>query len=109
MFCYVNVSTEPEHEQSFSVLHVKKRHDNIESTVDFTASHVKWRVSSLCPVGVIIQSSQPVEHQPAPKPAPNHGLVMVYKELGLNKYLVFLSLNTLSEIKVMKQNRRTTQ
>ncbi|XP_056443911.1 uncharacterized protein LOC130380663 [Gadus chalcogrammus] len=98
---------EPEHKQSFSVLHVKKHHADIESTVDFTASHVKWRVSSLCPVGVIIPSSQPVEHQPAPKPAPkpsaNHGLVMVYKELGLKKYLVFLSLNTLSEIKAIEE------
>ncbi|XP_059906905.1 NACHT, LRR and PYD domains-containing protein 3-like [Gadus macrocephalus] len=90
---------EPEHEQSFSVLHVKKRHDNIESTVDFTASHVKWRVSSLSPVGVIIPSSQHVEHQPSP----NHGLVMVYKELGHKKYFVFLSLNTLSEIKAIEE------
>ncbi|CAL8390871.1 unnamed protein product [Boreogadus saida] len=99
---------EPEHEQSFSVLHVKEhllhvkehllhvkeRHADIESTVDFTASHVKWRVSSLCTVGVIIPSSQP---------APKHGLVMVYKELGHKKYFVFLSLNTLSEIKAIEE------
>ncbi|XP_056443964.1 NLR family CARD domain-containing protein 3-like isoform X2 [Gadus chalcogrammus] len=94
---------EPEHEQSFSVLHVKKRHDNIESTVDFTASHVKWRVSSLSPMGVIIPRSQHEEHQPAPKPSLNHGLVMVYKELGHKKYFVFLSLNTLSEIKDIEE------
>ncbi|CAL8390868.1 unnamed protein product [Boreogadus saida] len=90
---------EPEHEQSFSVLHVKERHADIESTVDFTASHVKWRVSSLSPVGVIIPSSQHEEHQPAP----NHGLVMVYKELGHKKYFVFLSLNTPSEIKAIEE------
>ncbi|CAL8333163.1 unnamed protein product [Boreogadus saida] len=42
---------EPEHELSFSVLHVKERHANIETTVDFTASHVKWSVSSLSPPG----------------------------------------------------------
>ncbi|CAL8238566.1 unnamed protein product, partial [Lota lota] len=47
----------PEHELSFSVLHMKGRHASIESTVDFTESHVKWRVSSLCPVGLIIPSS----------------------------------------------------
>ncbi|CAL8390873.1 unnamed protein product [Boreogadus saida] len=90
---------EPEHEQSFSVLHVKERHADIESTVDFTASHVKWPVSSLCTVGVIIPISQHVEHQPAP----NHGLVMVYKELGHKRYFVFLSLNTPSEIKAIEE------
>ena len=88
MLFYVKVSTEPEHELSFSVLHVKDRHASIESTVDFTASHVKWRVSSLSPVGVIIPSSQQGTH---------HGAVLVYKE-GNHKYF------SGSEIQVTKKN-----
>ena len=70
--------------------------------MDFTTSHVKWRVSSLSPVGPVIQSSLQVKH---------HGAVLVYKEL--NKYHkkdfifnVFLALNDDSEIKVTKQNVR---
>ena len=104
MLCYANVSTEPEPELSFSVLHVKEQHGNIESIVGFTASHVKWRVSSLSPVGPVIPSSLQVKH---------HGAVLVYKELK-RKYQtdlifrVFLASNSDSEIKVMNQNGPTS-
>ena len=105
MLCYVNVSTAPEHELIFSVLLVKGSHDSIESTVDFTASHVKWRVSSLSPVGPIIPKSQHVKY---------HGAVLVYKELTRkcrkdHMLRVFLSLNTESGIKVTKENGPTSQ
>ncbi|CAL8349733.1 unnamed protein product [Arctogadus glacialis] len=90
---------EPELELSFSVLHVKDRHANIEPTVDFTASHVKWRVSSLSLLAPIIPESQKMKH---------HALVLIYKEL--NKYHenqfvfhVFLASNYNSEIKAIEE------
>ncbi|CAL8333364.1 unnamed protein product [Boreogadus saida] len=90
---------EPEHDLSFSFLHVKERHANIETTVDFTASHVKWRVSSLSHVGPIIPSSLQVKH---------HALVLIYKELNKyhkNKFIfhLFLALNNDSEIKAIEE------
>ncbi|XP_056466650.1 uncharacterized protein LOC130405536 isoform X8 [Gadus chalcogrammus] len=86
---------EPEHELSFSVLHVKGSHADIESTVDFTESHVKWRVSSLSAVGLIIPSSLQGKH---------HGAVLVYKE-GNHKYFfqVYLGVNSESEIKAIEE------
>ena len=95
MFCNVHDSTEPEHDLSFSVLHVKEQDADIESTMDFTASHVKWRVSSLSPIGSIFQSSRQVKH---------HALVLVYKELNKKYFQVYLGSNTKSEIKVTKKN-----
>ncbi|CAL8349738.1 unnamed protein product [Arctogadus glacialis] len=89
---------EPEHEPSFSVLHVNIRHP-FELTVDFTASHVKWRVTSLSPVGPIIPRRQHVKH---------HALVLIYQEL--NKYHekiftfhVYLVSNNDSEIKAIEE------
>ncbi|XP_030235928.1 uncharacterized protein LOC115560654 [Gadus morhua] len=89
----------PEHELIFSVLLVKGSHDSIESTVDFTASHVKWPVSSPCRVGPIIPSSLPVKHD---------GAVLVYKELTRkcrkdHILRVFLSLNNESGIKAVEE------
>ncbi|CAL8349327.1 unnamed protein product [Arctogadus glacialis] len=86
---------EPVRELRFSVLHVKGSHDSIESTVDFTESHVKWRVSSLSRVGLIIPSSLPAKH---------HGAVLVYKE-GNHKYFfqVYLGVNSKSEIKAIEE------
>ena len=95
MLCCAYFSTEPEHELSFSVLHVKGRHADIEPTVDFTASHVKWRVSSLSFVGPITDEN-----------APFHGAVLVYKEQGHQEqfcFHVFLALNTEPEIQVTRQ------
>ncbi|XP_030236034.1 uncharacterized protein LOC115560685 [Gadus morhua] len=88
---------EPEHELSISVLHVKDRHADIEPTVDFTASHVKWRVSSLSPVGPIIPSRQHAKH---------HGAVLVYKQqdhLEQFCFHVFLAPNNKSEIKAIEE------
>ncbi|KAJ7995138.1 hypothetical protein DPEC_G00241450 [Dallia pectoralis] len=69
---------EPDSEMSFSVLHMKGCHPVIEPSADHSGSHVKWHVSSLSPVGPIVQSKQPVEH---------HGVVLVYKErTGSNSY-----------------------
>lgn len=80
---------------TFSVLHIKDNRPLIEPTVDHSGSHVKWNVSSLSPVGPIIQTRQPVEH---------HGVVLVYKQLGCDNnnysFHVYLATNSSSDIKV---------
>lgn len=85
---------DPDSEMTFSVLHMKDSCPVIEPSVDHSGSHVKWRVSSLSPVGPIVQSSKPVEH---------HGVVLVYKELALNNsysFRIYLATNNSSDIKV---------
>uniref|UniRef100_A0A3Q4GKE6 Si:dkeyp-97b10.3 n=1 Tax=Neolamprologus brichardi TaxID=32507 RepID=A0A3Q4GKE6_NEOBR len=80
---------------TFTVLHIKGNRPVIEPTVDHSGSHVKWNVTSLSPVGPIIQTSQAVEH---------HGVVLVYKQLtpDNNSYSfhVYLGTNSASDIKV---------
>ncbi|XP_071214979.1 uncharacterized protein [Salvelinus alpinus] len=84
---------DPDSEMTFSVLHMKDSCPVIEPSVDHSGSHVKWRVSSLSPVGPIVQSSKPVEH---------HGVVLVFKELALNNsysFRIYLATNNSSDIK----------
>lgn len=88
--------TDPENEMTFSVLHIKDNRPVIEPTVDHSGSHVKWNVTSLSPVGPIIQTSRSVEH---------HGVVLVYKQLGIDSnnnysFHVYLATNSSSDIKV---------
>nr|XP_020471309.1 uncharacterized protein LOC109969019 [Monopterus albus] len=84
----------PDNEMTFSVLHIKDNRPCIEPTVDHSGSHVKWNVTSLSPVGPIIQTSQSIEH---------HGVVLVYKQLGCDKnsysFHVYLATNSSSDIK----------
>ncbi|XP_056906699.1 uncharacterized protein si:dkeyp-97b10.3 isoform X1 [Takifugu flavidus] len=94
---------DPENEMKFSVLHVKNSQPLIEPTADHSGSHVKWNVTSLSPVGPIVQASRSVEH---------HGVVLVYKQLGGNgnnhhhSFHVYLATNSSSDIKdVSKQVR----
>ncbi|XP_054453957.1 uncharacterized protein si:dkeyp-97b10.3 [Anoplopoma fimbria] len=94
---------DPENEMTFSVLHIKDNRPLIEPTVDHSGSHVKWNVTSLSPVGPIIQTSQSVEH---------HGVVLVYKQLcsdnNNNNYSfhIYLATNSTSDIKdICKQVR----
>lgn len=88
---------DPDSEMTFSVLHIKNNRPVIEPTVDHSGSHVKWCVSSLSPVGPIVQTSQSVEH---------HGVVLVYKMLGNNgdtssySFRIYLATNNSSDIKV---------
>uniref|UniRef100_A0A8D0A0K5 Si:dkeyp-97b10.3 n=1 Tax=Sander lucioperca TaxID=283035 RepID=A0A8D0A0K5_SANLU len=83
-----------EKEMKFSVLHIKDNRPLIEPTVDHSGSHVKWNVTSLSPVGPIIQTSQSVER---------HGVVLVYKQLGSDNnnysFHVYLATNSASDIK----------
>ncbi|XP_028275737.1 uncharacterized protein LOC114445012 isoform X2 [Parambassis ranga] len=88
----------PENEMTFSVLHIKDNRPLIEPTVDHSGSHVKWNVTSLSPVGPIIQTSQAVEH---------HGVVLVYKQLGSDNnnysFHVYLATNSSSDIKDIRK------
>ncbi|XP_034404001.1 uncharacterized protein si:dkeyp-97b10.3 isoform X2 [Cyclopterus lumpus] len=93
-----------ENEMTFSVLHIKDNRPLIEPTVDHSGSHVKWNVTSLSPVGPIIQTSQSVEH---------HGVVLLYRQLrsdnNNNNYSfhIYLATNSSSDIKdIGKQMRR---
>ncbi|XP_051253814.1 uncharacterized protein si:dkeyp-97b10.3 isoform X2 [Dicentrarchus labrax] len=91
-----------ENEMTFSVLHMKNNRPLIEPTVDHSGSHVKWNVTSLSPVGPIIQTSQSVEH---------HGVVLIYKQLGSDNdnnysFHVYLATNSASDISdIAKQVR----
>ncbi|XP_028321124.1 uncharacterized protein LOC114474798 isoform X2 [Gouania willdenowi] len=90
-----------DNEMTFGVLHIKNNRPIIEPTVDHSGSHVKWNVTSLSPVGPIIQTSQAVEH---------HGVVLIYKQLGSDvhnySFHVYLATNSSSDIKdVGKQVR----
>ncbi|KAM9317526.1 uncharacterized protein KZ484_021970 [Pholidichthys leucotaenia] len=90
----------PENEMTFSVLHIKNNRPVIEPTVDHSGSHVKWNVTSLSPVGPIIQTTQPVEH---------HGVVLVYKQLGSDNnysFHVYLATNNASDIRDIKNQVR---
>lgn len=94
---------DPENEMTFSVLHIKNNRPLIEPTADHSGSHVKWNVTSLSPVGPIMQASQPVEH---------HGVVLVYKQLGSDcnnnnySFHIYLATNSKSDINdVSKQVR----
>ncbi|CAL8333334.1 unnamed protein product [Boreogadus saida] len=93
---------ESEHELSFRVLHVKGSHADIEPTVDYTASHVKWRVSSLSKVGPIIPRPQHVKHD---------GAVLLYKDQDHQEQFclhVILALNNHSEFKAIEEQVRSS-
>lgn len=85
----------------FSVLHVKNHQGLIEPSVDHSRSHIKWNVSSLSPVGPVVQTSKPTEH---------HGVVQIYKEVGQQdsySFRVYLATNNDSDITVRKQKTCT--
>nr|XP_030698254.1 caspase recruitment domain-containing protein 8 [Globicephala melas] len=78
---------------TFKVLHVKSTGASLEYTVDHSATHVKWHVSSLSPVGPVIQSEETVFH---------HGAVILYKAIDHNPSLsfrVYIATNNESFIK----------
>ncbi|XP_026224186.1 NACHT, LRR and PYD domains-containing protein 1b allele 3 isoform X2 [Anabas testudineus] len=90
---------DPENEMIFSVLHIKDNRPFIEPTVDHSGSHVKWNVTSLSPVGPIIQTTQSVER---------HGVVLVYKQRGSDvnnsySFHVYLATNSSTDIKDIRK------
>lgn len=87
-------TSDQDNEVKFSVLHVKNHQGLIEPSVDHSRSHIKWNVSSLSPVGPVVQTSKPAEH---------HGVVQVYKEVGQQdsySFRVYLATNNDSDITV---------
>lgn len=86
-----------DNEVKFSVLHVKNSRGQIEPSADHSGSHVKWTVSSLSPVGPIVQTSKSAEH---------HGVVQVFKEVGHENsfsFRVYLAGNNCSDIKDIRR------
>ncbi|XP_055003965.1 uncharacterized protein si:dkeyp-97b10.3 isoform X2 [Boleophthalmus pectinirostris] len=92
---------DPDSDRTFSVLHIKNQRPFIEPTVDHSGSHVKWHVTSLSPVGPIIQTSQPVEH---------HGVVLIYKQVAISdnchSFHIYLATNSPSDIKDIRNQVR---
>ncbi|XP_053729636.1 uncharacterized protein si:dkeyp-97b10.3 isoform X1 [Synchiropus splendidus] len=91
-----------DNERTFSVLHMKNHCPLIEPTIDHSGSHVKWHVSSLSPVGPIIQTKHCIEH---------HGVVLLYKQLSsdnnVHSFHVYLSTNSRSDIKDVSNQVRS--
>ncbi|XP_071294279.1 caspase recruitment domain-containing protein 8 isoform X1 [Agelaius tricolor] len=78
---------------AFKVLHIKAGGAAIEPSAEFSASHVKWVVSSLSPVGPLIHSQEPLQY---------HGAVILYKAIDEHPSLsfwVYLATNNDSFIK----------
>ncbi|XP_014312643.2 NACHT, LRR and PYD domains-containing protein 1-like [Myotis lucifugus] len=78
---------------TFRVLHVKNSEASLECIVDHSATHVRWHVSSLSPVGPVIQSEETLYH---------HGAVILYKVIDQNPSLsfrVYVATNNESYIK----------
>lgn len=92
---------DPDSERRFSVLHIKNQRPIIEPTADHSGSHVKWHVTSLSPVGPIIQSSHSVEH---------HGVVLIYKQVAISNdchsFHIYLATNSPSDIKDIRSQVR---
>lgn len=95
---YLHVFTDHDANMTFRVLHVKNSEASLECIVDHSATHVKWHVSSLSPVGPVIQSEETLYH---------HGAVILYKVIDQNPSLsfrVYVATNNESFIKVKPLN-----
>ncbi|XP_016088319.1 uncharacterized protein [Sinocyclocheilus grahami] len=91
------LAADKDNEVKFSVLHVKNSRGLIEPSADHSGSHVRWNVSSLSPVGPIVQTSKSAEH---------HGVVQVFKEVGHESsfsFRVYLAGNNCSDIKDIRR------
>lgn len=91
---YLHILTDHDANMTFKVLHVNSSGASLESTVDHSTTHVRWHVSSLSPVGPVIQSEETVYH---------HGAVILYKAIDPNPSLsfrVYIATNNESFIKV---------
>ncbi|XP_059587072.1 uncharacterized protein LOC102576310 isoform X2 [Alligator mississippiensis] len=81
---------------TFKVLHIKSTGPSIEPSVDHSSTHIKWHVSSLSPVGPVIQTQEPVDY---------HGAVILYKVVDNHPSLsfrVYIATNNESFIKEMQ-------
>ncbi|XP_061490473.1 uncharacterized protein LOC133388530 isoform X1 [Rhineura floridana] len=87
----------------FNVFHFKSNGPEFEHSSDYSTTHVKWRVSSLSPVGPVIEKYDPVCY---------HGVVILYKVVNDHpslKFHVYIASNNSSFIKdVSKSVQRST-
>ncbi|XP_061490474.1 uncharacterized protein LOC133388530 isoform X2 [Rhineura floridana] len=80
----------------FNVFHFKSNGPEFEHSSDYSTTHVKWRVSSLSPVGPVIEKYDPVCY---------HGVVILYKVVNDHpslKFHVYIASNNSSFIKEIK-------
>uniref|UniRef100_A0A670I2H3 Uncharacterized LOC114597929 n=1 Tax=Podarcis muralis TaxID=64176 RepID=A0A670I2H3_PODMU len=78
---------------TFNVFHFKSNGPEFERSADHSTTHVKWRVSSLSPVGPVIEKYDPVCY---------HGVVILYKVVNDHpslKFHVYVAGNNSSFIK----------
>ncbi|XP_063163841.1 NACHT, LRR and PYD domains-containing protein 1b allele 5-like [Candoia aspera] len=89
-------------EKPFKVFHFKKNGPEFECSIDHSTTHVKWHVSSLSPVGPVIERYAPVYY---------HGVVILYKVINDHpslKFRVYIATNNNSFIKdISKTVRRS--
>ncbi|XP_026561618.1 NACHT, LRR and PYD domains-containing protein 1b allele 3-like isoform X2 [Pseudonaja textilis] len=89
-------------EKAFKVFHFKKNGPEFEGSIDHSTTHVKWHVSSLSPVGPVIERYDPVYY---------HGVVILYKVINNHpslKFRVYIATNNNSFIKdISKTVRRS--
>nr|XP_028587251.1 uncharacterized protein LOC114597929 isoform X3 [Podarcis muralis] len=81
---------------TFNVFHFKSNGPEFERSADHSTTHVKWRVSSLSPVGPVIEKYDPVCY---------HGVVILYKVVNDHpslKFHVYVAGNNSSFIKEME-------
>lgn len=79
---------------TFRVFHFKNDGAELERSVDHSATHVKWRVSSLSPVGPVVQENGSVYY---------HGVVILYKVVNDHpsmSFRVYVASNNDSFVKV---------
>ncbi|XP_060130409.1 uncharacterized protein LOC118093934 isoform X3 [Zootoca vivipara] len=80
-------------DMTFNVFHFKSNGPEFERSADHSTTHVKWRVSSLSPVGPVIEKYDPVCY---------HGVVILYKVVNDHpslKFHVYVAGNNSSFIK----------
>ncbi|XP_054840153.1 caspase recruitment domain-containing protein 8-like isoform X2 [Eublepharis macularius] len=65
---------------TFKVFHFKNNGPEFEGSADHSATHVKWQVSSLSPVGPVLQNHDPVYY---------HGVILLYKIVNDHPSLSF--------------------
>uniref|UniRef100_R4GAS3 Caspase recruitment domain family member 8 n=1 Tax=Anolis carolinensis TaxID=28377 RepID=R4GAS3_ANOCA len=87
---------------TFNVFHFKNNGPEFECSVDHSTTHIKWKVSSLSPVGPVIERYDPVYY---------HGVVILYKvvsNLPSLEFRVYMASNNSSVIKdVSKSVKRS--
>ncbi|XP_072852236.2 uncharacterized protein LOC110078071 isoform X1 [Pogona vitticeps] len=87
---------------TFNVFHFKNNSPEFERSVDHSSTHIKWNVSSLSPVGPVIEKYDPMYY---------HGVVILYKvvsDLPSLEFRVYIASNNSSDIKDVSKSVRNS-